>query len=75
MGLPGRGRGDDLPREAGSEHEGLELQPAVQQPQQAQRDLQVAAGDANAVGEREIVCMSVARAGSRGATRRGRSSL
>jgi hypothetical protein len=52
MALSGRGRGDDLPREAGSKHEGLELQPAVQQPQ---RDLQVAAGDANAVGKGNCV--------------------
>lgn len=53
VGLPGRGRGDDLLGEAGSEHERLELQPALQQPQQAQRNLQVAAGDTDAVREGE----------------------
>ena len=52
IGLPGCGRGDDLPREAGAKHEGLELQRAVQQPQQPQRDLQVAAGDSTSA-ERE----------------------
>jgi hypothetical protein len=45
LGLAGCGRGDDLPREAGPEHERLKLQPAVQQPEHAEHDLQATPRD------------------------------
>jgi hypothetical protein len=51
-GLPNGERCDELPGEPGSEHERLELQRAVEQPEKTQDDLYVAAGDVNAKEER-----------------------
>jgi hypothetical protein len=43
--LPGSERGDHLPGEARSQHERLQLQTGVQEPEQTQRDLQPASSD------------------------------
>ena len=47
MRLPVAARVDDLPRKPRPEHEGLELQGAVEQPERSKRDLQLPASHAN----------------------------
>jgi len=74
MGLPVTGERDDLVGETGAEHEGLQLQRAVQQPQQAQRDLQVAAGDAHAMRKRNCADVDLAFRTQRSRTHSGLSS-
>jgi hypothetical protein len=71
VGLPGSQRGDHLPRKAGAEHERLELQCAVQEPEEPQDDLQGAPRDSyvgdgeREPAERKIGAAEYLRAGER----------